>query len=316
MRSAQELCALLITKGIKNLSDDEEEIVVDYLDSIGVEVSLDDKPRDMCQTLLRKMMEEKSDRPIPITAFANKVLEKSQKERVKKEETRAKRREEENIRKREIDIRTKRVNDELGFDRMKNRLPGCQQANGIFNQDRYDIQVDYDLGIQELSDGNYQYKAVISLPSDLISQIYGFSDNPIIEIRVGNNTAYARIEGVSEDVITISKLVGDILKLREPFANAVLRLCRTMPIIQSVVFTYYGSQEELDSILPNLINRLPETINAFSYLSLGLLLRTVVDGVETIVRVDRLVDNNGDLVFSGLIPFGDSELPFEINAEY
>ena len=30
-RSAKELCALLMTKGIKSLNDDEEDIVYDYL---------------------------------------------------------------------------------------------------------------------------------------------------------------------------------------------------------------------------------------------------------------------------------------------
>jgi len=311
MRSAQELCALLITRGVKSLSDDEEEIVVDYLDSIGIEVSLDDKPRDMCQTLLRKLMEEKSERPIPITAFANKILEKTQKDRTRKEETRNKNREEEAIRRRDVQIRTKRANDELGFDKLRNRLPGCQQANGVFNQNVYDIQVDYDLGLQPLSDGNYQYKSVISLPSDLISQVYGITDNPIVEIKVGRTTAYARIEGGSEDGIRISRLTSDILKLQEPFVQASLRLCSSMPTIQSVNFTYYGSREELDLILPNLINRLPETIEAFSYLSLGLILRTVV-----LVRVDQLIDTNGDPVFSGLLPFGVSDIPFDINPEY
>ena len=30
MRSAKELCAMLITRGIKTLTDDEEDNVVDY----------------------------------------------------------------------------------------------------------------------------------------------------------------------------------------------------------------------------------------------------------------------------------------------
>lgn len=56
MRSAKELCALLITRGLKELNEEEEEVVVDYLEDIGVEVDLDAKPRDLCVALLEKVM--------------------------------------------------------------------------------------------------------------------------------------------------------------------------------------------------------------------------------------------------------------------
>lgn len=51
-KSAKELCAMLITRALKDLNEDEEEIVVDYLEKIGVKTKLTMKPRELCTLLL------------------------------------------------------------------------------------------------------------------------------------------------------------------------------------------------------------------------------------------------------------------------
>ena len=56
--SAKELCAMLITRGVKNLTDEEEDVVVDYLESLGIQTNIDDSSKDMCLTLLEKSMQE------------------------------------------------------------------------------------------------------------------------------------------------------------------------------------------------------------------------------------------------------------------
>jgi hypothetical protein len=317
MRNAKELCSLLITRGIKNLSEDEEDIVVDYLDSIGIDVSIDDKPRDMCETLLRKLMEEKSN--IPLTAFANKVLadEKNKKEQIiqkKKQIVQEKAK-----KKKESELKIKRISDQSEIAKMENNLPGCIKNNNIFEVKPYWIQVDDRIGVQTLSDGTAQYKAIMTLPYDVYFKIVSEYQSyyPVVEIKVGNKTAYAGIEPYDGPIL-ISPLIRDILELNDyrTRLEAYLSFCNSMPIIKSIVFTYYGSQEELDKFLPDMIHRLPETINAFAYLSLGLVLRTIINGQETLVRVDRLVDSNDDLVFAGISPDGESDIPFEIYAEY
>jgi hypothetical protein len=74
MKSAKELCALLITRALKDLGEEEEEVVVDYLESIGVEVDLDMKPRDMCIALLEKTMVKELGKKVPMTAYANSLI--------------------------------------------------------------------------------------------------------------------------------------------------------------------------------------------------------------------------------------------------
>ena len=74
MKSAKELCALLITRALKDLGEEEEEVVVDYLESIGVDVDLDMKPRDMCVALLEKTMVKELGKKVPLTAYANSLI--------------------------------------------------------------------------------------------------------------------------------------------------------------------------------------------------------------------------------------------------
>ena len=94
-----------------------------------------------------------------------------------------------------------------------------------------------------------------------------------------------------------------------------LKLCSSMPDIAKAKFTFYGSREELDGVLQKLIEKLPSVINAFSYLSLGMILMTNIDGKEIHVRVDGLTDFDERPIFAGLIPFGSGDLPFDIEAD-
>jgi hypothetical protein len=96
---------------------------------------------------------------------------------------------------------------------------------------------------------------------------------------------------------------------------AFLQLCNSLPTISHVKFTFYGTQEELDKVLKDLIIKLPSTINAFSYLSLGMVLVVDVNGQKTEIRVDSLTDDNDRPIFAGLIPVSETDLPFDISPD-
>ena len=53
--SAKQLCAQLVTRALQDLTEEEEEVVVDYLESAGISVDLDANPRELCTLLLEKL---------------------------------------------------------------------------------------------------------------------------------------------------------------------------------------------------------------------------------------------------------------------
>ena len=67
---------MLITRSLKDLNEDEEEIVVDYLESLKIKTKLSMKPRELCTLLLEKAMEKDIGAKVPITAYANSLLAK------------------------------------------------------------------------------------------------------------------------------------------------------------------------------------------------------------------------------------------------
>ncbi len=46
-----------------------------------------------------------------------------------------------------------------------------------------------------------------------------------------------------------------------------------------------------------------------------MVLLTMLNGKKVEVRVDELLDDDERPVFVGLVPFGETDLPFEIDAE-
>lgn len=306
--SAKELCAMLITRSLKDLNDDEENIVVDYLEQIGIEVDLDTKPREMCQKLLEKTMEKELGKKIPITAYANNILSKEKEVMESKKQEREQR-----------TVNDQRKKDEKALESMNKELPGCIRSTGnLLSKNLYSLVVDPDLGIVKLKDGTSQYIAAVGVSNKLYNDIFTQLHEPILELTTSKgNRGYARIVGVHDgpnDLISVSPLISYILKSGEK-DGAFISFCSSIPKISKIKFTYYGNKLDLNNILPNLMEKLPEVINAFSYLSLGMILQVVINNKEQHIRVDGIYDENDRPIFAGLIPFIESDLPFEIEAD-
>lgn len=299
-RSAKELCAMLITRSLGNLDEDEEEIVVDYLEDLGISVDIDTHPKDLCVTLLEKTMVKELGRKVPLTAYANSVIKKEEEKKREKKARKKQRKLEEKRKEKEQDLK----------DKFK-KLPGCIPEEDMSGS--YPVRVNEEVGIQVLPDNTLQYSAVVSIPSDFYQKIYNKLSNPVLEFNTfTGKKAFARINSYHEGQdILISPLVANILGI-DKIGEVFLRVCSYLPSINHVKFTYYGNKEELEKILPDLTDKLPQVINAFSYLSLGIVLKTLLDDKEVLVRVDKIEDSDGMPVFAGLIPFGESDISFEI----
>lgn len=308
--SARSLCAMLITRSLKDLTMEEEEIVVDYLSDLGIDVDADATPKTMCVELLEKLMQKELGKKVPLTAYANQI----------------KAAEVENAKL----VALKRK--EIGRDRIKRDLeakvkvlPGCIDAKlGILSSNvvPYDLIIDRELGLYRVDDSTGEnlsrYSAVMSISKSLYERIFNQIDDPVIQIvTFDGRVAYARIatsHPKEDSVIYVSPLVATILGVgdKQRF-KALLKLCNSLPAISRIKFSYYGSQVDLDRILPLLIERLPSLINAYSYLSLGMVIHATLEGDR--VRVDELYDAEDRPIFAGILPFGINELPFEIVAE-
>lgn len=302
-RKAKEICALLITRGIQNLDEDQEFIIDDYFDELGIELDLDTDYDKLCRDLLRKAKIKDGMERAPLPAYAHSLLSKGKEMDAKKE-----------LEKQRKFLNIKRRQKIKDLVRRSRNLEGCKSAAEM--NDVYSFVVNPDVGIKNLPTGDQQYEAFIRVPADLYTKIMSDYDSPVFEINYKNNLGYGRIEGYHEngDVIYISPLIQALLESPDRF-SAVGNLCRSMPTISKIRFTYYGTRDELSKILPKLTLSLPHAINAFSYLSLGMVLKTAIDGSEQEVRVDALRDINNTPIFSGIIPLGDSDIPFEIDPE-
>ena len=212
-----------------------------------------------------------------------------------------------------------RKKEERKLEQKEKTLPGCvADTTGIFKNTLYDFVVNPEIGIRTLSDNTLQYNAEIAINASLYDQVFRNVSNPILEMTTTKGQkGYARITSLHNDnslTIYISPLVGYILNVEDVGAGQV-RLCAKVPFIGKVDFTYYGQEKEKDSHLEALKNKLPEVVNAFSYLSLGMVLKTQVNGQEVHLRVERLYDENSEPIFLGILSPGETNLPFEINSD-
>jgi len=314
----KELCALLLSKGLKDLSEDEEELVANYLEDSGISVSLKDKPSDLCRKLLQLTMEQEGYDPqrVPINVYANTLLTKEQqaKEIKAQQEMEARRLKE---------IEDRRIGTRQMLENQANNLPGCVlEDSKILSKIPYNLQVDKNLGIMTLSDNTLQYSSVISVNNQIYEEIFRAYENPIIElVSIQGYRTYVRVaEGHQDDpnLIYISPLVATSLNIENRGA-AVAKLCISLPIIKHIKFTFFGTTEELNLILDQILEKLPDLINAFSYLSLGMLLYMIIKtdqgDIKISVRVEALYDDNDQSVFAGLIPFGENDIPFDIDPD-
>ncbi len=305
-RTAKELCAMLITRSLANLTEDDEDVVVDYLEDLGIEVDLDTHPKELCLLLLEKTMTKDMGGKVPITAYANKILDDKKVEQHIKDEKNKERK-----------TKQDRERIERNLQERSRNLPGCVPEMNVIKNTEYSLIVDEELGIDMLPDNTLQYSSVVSIPSQLYQTIYRSLENPIIEITTSKGyKGYARITSYHDDndAIYITPLVGKILNINNE-AKAFLKVCKYLPPINYVGFTFYGIKEDLDRILSDLIIKLPKVINAFSYLSLGLVLKTFINEEEISIRVDTLEDTNKMPIFAGILPLGDLDLSFEIESD-
>jgi len=200
MRNAKELCAMLITRSLQDLNEDEEEIVVDYLENIGIETNLDMKPKELCYTLLDKI----KDKKIPLTAYANSILSKEENIKFEREEKALDR---------------QRLKTQKNLENTK--LPGCIPDDGdILSKGLYDLKVDPSLGIIQLNDGTAHYSSVISLSNDLYQKIFLRHENPILEIinSKGYKT-YSRIGEPHNGPSNLILLKGGSLRLTKEMSK-------------------------------------------------------------------------------------------------
>jgi hypothetical protein len=305
-RSAKELCAMLLKRSLKELN--EEEIVVDYLEDLGIEVDLDTEQKDLCHMLLEKTMMKEKKKKIPMSPYINEILEKEKSETDVKEKKRMER-----------EIERKRLKGQKALEEQSRVLPGCSLTEKeILPKGFYDLIVNPEIGIVKLNDGSEQYTAVVSVSNSLYNKIFLNIENPVLEIvTIKGEKIYAKLtEPHNEDtnLVFISPLVSLLLNINER-EKAVLKLCKSLPEISKINFTYYGSKDELNKNLSQIIQKLPSVINAFSYLSLGLILVTDINGKQIQVRVDGLSDNKNKPIFAGLVPFGETDLPFDVEAD-
>ena len=306
--NAKELCGMLITRSIKDLDEDEEDIVVDYLEKLGIDVDIDTTPKEMCVLLLEKLMVKDLKRRVPITAYANKIVTESKEHKAQKTQQ---------VRRQDVEIRRKQ--EQKRMEGRSRDLPGCiPSEDPIFSKTLYDLVVDPDLGIVRLSDGSSQYTAVVSVSQNLYEKVFLQTDKPVLELSTSKGfKGYGRIGELhsnADNIIYVTPLIGSLLNVGQK-EGAFVKLCVALPEVSKVKYTFYGTQEELDSMLQDIINKLPSVVNGFSYLSLGMVLITDIGGKEIKVRVDGLLDSSDRPIFVGLIPFGESDLPFEISPD-
>jgi len=296
---------MLITKQLKELNEDEEEIIVDYLEDLGIEIDLDMDEKTMCKLLLDKVMEEEIGKKVPMTAFANMILQKEEQKIQEKESMKRKRA-----------LERKRKNIQKSLQSQYKEFPGCVDTTDLIPKISFTFIIDPDLGVQKTGEGDMTYTSSVGLNSDLYREIFLNISNPVIELTtLKGEKAYARLTeplDIPKDEIYINPLVARLLNIEKINVKGFIRLCNKMPYIDHVNFTYYGNQEELANNLQYLIKKLPFVINAFSSLSLGMELVVMKNGKSLIVRVDELKDDQGKPIFAGLIPTGDVNIPFDI----
>ena len=307
-KSAKELCSMLITRKLQELDEEEEDVVVNFLEDLGIEVELDTDNKTLCKLLLEKTMLEEIGKMVPLSAYANQILEKEVKVSEQKEKEKKLRQ-----------IKRKRENTKIKLEQQHNNLPGCVSDDNIIStKGLYDFVIDDQLGIKKLSDGDVIYTLVVSVSPELYKNIFLNVTNPILELTsAAGNRVYVRLtepQNIADKYILINPLVAKMLGLGDNKAGFV-KVCINMPQITKIGFTYYGTQSELDENLPYLINRLPDIINSFSSLRLGLELDLSKNGKNIIVRVDKLEGENGIPIFAGILPLGVTDIPFDIDPD-
>ena len=302
--SAKELCALLITRQLENVNEEQEDLIVDYLDELGIDVDIDEKPQQICRKLLQLTMQEELGRTVPLTAYANKILG-TEKSKRKEKDTKK--------------VLEKRKEKKQKLKRKSRELPGCIPAENML-KGLFIFIVDPDLGIETDMEGDKYYKAVVAVSPNLFEKIFLATTDPIIELTTSKgDKGYARVSTpadiAADNMIYVTPLVATMLNLTDVTTEGFVKLCIKMPTIGKIDFTFYGSQEALDKNLSDLVRKLPLMINAFSSIQLGMEINVRKNGNTITVRVDELRDTDGEKIYAGIIPFGLTDIPFDIEPD-
>lgn len=315
--NAAEVCARLLTRALKELTEEQEELVTDYLYSIGINIEADISSRDMCLVLLEKLMIDEYGNKVPVTAFANNILEKAKKaSEIRAQQVKAQQ------------ITYNRALKEKELKQQTGNMLGCEISNtNIFSKIPYKLVIDPTIrtDVNRAEEAEGAYSAVILLSTNLYNELLLNFDSPLLEIvTLKGARAYVRVQGTYESsnddhVIHITPLVAEILELdpNVKSAQAFVKLCNALAEISFVEFRYYGTQEELNGVLQQIQEILPSIINRYSYLSLGMVFKLQIpDNIGVLnqheVRVDRIYDTNKDSIYAGIIPQGDVAIEFEI----
>ena len=303
---ATELCAKFITRQIQELNPDDLDEILYVLDNRGHDVPIDTNPRQICSLLMEDIMKQEGVRGAPITGYAHKVIAEIEAKRIERDLRR--------IQAEKAAERKRKLDDLKSKQRI---LPGCtpDRSNIIKPPAVYSIILDPDLGMN--SDGSYS--SFVLVPSELYSNIFMNVNNPVLEIRHVSNRmdkniySYARISGshdFGDNYLVINPLVNNLLGGGD-INKVTVKLCRNMPEIANITFTYYGNKEELGENLESLVERLPNIITNMNFLNLGM----EINVNDNVVRVDELISINGENIYSGIFPLGESDIPFEIESE-
>jgi len=309
-KSANELCALLITKQVEGLTIEEEDLVVDYLYKIGIDVSPNDSQQVICNTLISKLLEKEGTARIPRTAFANKLIENERQFKIDQANR---------MRKQRIyDHRLKQVDSLVSAAR---RTECLLDTTGLIPPEKiYTLIKKNDFGLFEGLNGSKYIKAVIKIPSNLYKKIFQHIDIPILKITpIGKDSMieYIKIEGYHNDdtdFIYMTESTRILLNIDE-IGAAKLQLCKSVSVIDQIDFIFYGNNEQLIKYVEAIKILLPNLINAYSVLKVGITL-TLFDknNILLVVLIHKLY-SNGKEVFIGALPPGTNEIPMNILAD-
>lgn len=299
-KNAQELCSELLLNITKNLTDEEEELVVDYLDNIGIEVDLDVEQNKMCRMLFDSLTKKLPGR-VPVQALANKILDDRKIRLGENVETKTEE---------SLEERRDKISDQL----LTSGKTTCvlDESNIVPTNQMYKFITD-ELGITTESDYTH-YNAVVKLPIKLYEKIFFNVENPVLKItKFGGNheSTYVKINGYNDKFYTNESIVEpiEITDITDDYKNRII-IDKHTPYISHVKFIYYGDKKELNKNLLAIRNSLKENdVRSFRVGS------TVLADKGYKFMVGSIKDENNRNVSIGRIKYDMDDIKFDIESK-
>ncbi len=290
MAKAEKLCARLIVGRLDELTDDEKYDILIELEEFDIYLEEEDSSTHICKTLMNK-----ASGKIPMTAYIHQFLDKTEKREAAREAIYAEKRVVENRKKNKEELITR-------GEKMDNCVG---RSNLIFGKIVY-----------HAVEKNYINRSgYITIQKNIYIELTR-QDSLIIEIELLNNIGkklYVRVSDYHDDykksIYVSSDLYNEIGEI--PFKISV---CSDLPDITFISFEFFGLEEDLEKILPSLQMDLASMLSGFEALTLGKDIKlNMDDGNSFVARVVSL-QSYGEEIYAGKIPFGENDIPFEINA--